>query len=64
MGDVMYLVVVILILLVWAVYGIKEALTPSAPPIENLDDHLKHLASLPTQAARQKYLMNRKPGDK
>lgn len=60
----MHLVIVILILIVWAVIGIKEALTPSAPPIENLDEHIKYLQSLPDQNARQKYLKSRKPGDK
>lgn len=60
----MYLVIVVLILLVWAVVGIKEALTLPAPPIENLDEHIKHLQSLPDQKARQKYLKSRKPGDK
>lgn len=60
----MHLVIVILILIVWAVIGIKEALTPSAPHIENLDEHIKYLQSLPDQNARQKYLKNRKPGDK
>lgn len=60
----MHLVIVILILLVWAVVGIKEALTPSSPPIENLNEHTKYLSSLPDQKARQKYLKNRKQGDK
>ena len=60
----MHLVIVILILIVWSVIGIKEALTPSAPPIENLDEHIKHLQSLPDQKARQKYLKSRKQGDK
>lgn len=60
----MHLVIVILILIVWAVIGIKEALTPSAPPIENLDEHIKQLQSLPDQKARQKYLKSRKQGGK
>lgn len=60
----MHLVIVVLILIVWAVIGIKETLTPSTPPIENLDEHIKHLQSLPDQKARQKYLKSRKPGDK
>ena len=60
----MYLVVVILILLVWAGYGIKGALTPPSPPIKDLNEHVKHLISLPTQKARRKYLNNRKQGDK
>lgn len=60
----MYLVIVVLILLVWAAVGIKEALTPPAPPIENLNEHTRYLSSLPDQKARQKYLKNRKQGDK
>ncbi len=59
----MYLVAVVLILLVWAVYGIKQALTPPSPPIEDLDKHTKYLLSLPDEKARRKYLKNRKPGD-
>ena len=60
----MYLVVVVLILLFWAVYAIKEKLTPPSPPIDDINEHLKYLASLPNQKARQEYLKNRKPGDK
>lgn len=60
----MHLVIVVLILIVWAVVGIKEALTPPSPPIENLNEHTRHLSSLPDQKDRQKYLRNRKQGDK
>lgn len=60
----MYLAIVIVILLIWAGIVIKEKLTPPAPLIDNLDEHLKHLSSLPDQKARQKYLKSRKPGDK
>lgn len=60
----MHLVIVILILLVWAIVRIKEALTPPTPPIENLDEHTRYLLSLPDQKARQKYLKSRKRGDK
>lgn len=60
----MHLVIVVLILIVWAAIGIKEALTPPAPPIENLDEHIKYVTSLPDQKARQKYLKGRKSGDK
>lgn len=56
----MHLVIVVLILIVWAVVGIKEALTPPAPPIENLNEHTRYLSSLPDQKARQKYLKNNK----
>ncbi len=60
----MYLAIVIVILIIWAVIALKEKFTSPAPPIENLDEHLKHLSSLPDQKARQKYLKNRKHGDK
>lgn len=60
----MYLAIVIVILIIWAVIALKEKFIPPAPPIENLDEHLKHLSSLPDQKARQKYLKNRKHGDK
>ncbi len=56
----MYLVVVILILLVWAGYGIKEALTPPAPPIKDLDSHVKTVTQMGSQKERQKYLRSRK----
>lgn len=60
----MYLAIVIVILVIWAGIALKDKLTPSAPPIEDLDAHTKHLSSLPNQKARQKYLKNRKHGDK
>ena len=60
----MYLAIVIIILIIWAVIALKEKLTPSSPLIDDLDEHLKHLSSMPDQKARQKYLKNRKPGDK
>lgn len=56
----MYLIVVVLILLVWAGYGIWSALTPPAPPIEDMDAHLKKIQSLGSQKDRQKYLRNRR----
>lgn len=56
----MYLAIAIVILLVWAGIVIKEKLTPPAPPIDDLDEHVKHLSSLPNQKERQKYLKNRK----
>lgn len=56
----MYLVVVILILFVWAVYGIKEALTLPKPPIKDLDSHIKTIVKMDNQKERQKDLKNRK----
>lgn len=56
----MYLAVVILILLVWAGYGIKEALTPPAPPIKDLDSHVKIVTQMGSQKERQKYLKSRR----
>ena len=60
----MYLAIVIVILLIWAGIAIKEKLTPPAPPIDDLDEHVRHLSSLYNQKERQKYLKNRKLGDK
>ena len=52
----MALLAVVLILIVWAVIGIKEALTPANPPIEDTKEHCKKIMQLPNQKARQKYL--------
>lgn len=52
----MYFAIVIVILLIWAGITLKEKLTLSAPPIEDLDKHVKHLSSLQNQKERQKYL--------
>ena len=60
----MYLAIVIVILLIWTGIAIKEKLTPPAPPIDDLDEHVRHLSSLSNQKERQKYLKNRKLGDK
>lgn len=60
----MHLAIVIVILLVWAGIALKEKLTPSAPPIEDLDEHTKYISSLPNQKARQKYLKSSEFGDK
>lgn len=60
----MYLAVVVVILLVWAGYGIIKALQPAEPPIPDMEEHLKYLQSLPNAEARRRYLRHRKPGDK
>ena len=60
----MYLAIAIVILLIWAGIAIKEKLTQPAPPIDDLDEHVRNLSSLPNQKERQKYLKNRKLGDK
>ena len=60
----MYLAIAIVILLIWAGIAIKEKLTPPAPTIYYLDEHVRNLSSLPNQKERQKYLKNRKLGDK
>lgn len=52
----MALLALILILIAWAIIGIKEKITPSNPPIENTSEHLKTIMSLPNQRARQSYL--------
>ena len=52
----MALLEVVLILLFWAILGIKEKMTPSNPPVDDIGEHLKTIQSLPNQKARQKYL--------
>ena len=60
----MYLVFIVVVLLIFVVVSIKKSLTPKQPPIEDINEHIKYLSSLPDQKARQQYLKNRKPGDK
>ena len=52
----MHLLVVVLILIVWALYGLVKAAQPSNPPIEDMEQHLKDIQNLPDAKARQKYL--------
>ena len=54
--DTVYLLVTILILLVWAVYSIIKAAQPANPPIEDMEQHLKYIQSLPNQKARKNIL--------
>ena len=51
----MGLLAVVLILIVWAVLAIKEALTPEVPPIDDLIEHTNIILSLPDEKARKKY---------
>lgn len=51
------LVIVILILIAWAVIKIVEDVrNPKLPPIDNIDEHLKKIQSIPNKKARQRYL--------
>lgn len=52
----MALLIVILILIVWFIIWLKDKLTLSNPPIDDMQDHLKTIQQLPNQKARQKYL--------
>lgn len=52
----MSLLLFILMLLVLVGYAIVKAIQPQNPPIENMEEHLKTIQSLPNQKARQKYL--------
>ncbi len=53
----MYLVIVILILIAWIVIKIVEDVrTPKSPPIDNINEHLKKIQSIPNKKARQRYL--------
>lgn len=52
----MALLAVVLILLVWAILGIKEKFTSQNPPVDDIGEHLKTIQSLPNKKERQKYL--------
>lgn len=54
----MYLLIVILALIAWAVYRIINALQPNNPPIEDMEQHLRIIQSLPNEKARRRYLKN------
>ena len=54
----MELLITILLLLVLVGYYIFRALQPNNPPIEDMEEHLKYIQSLPNQKARRKYLKN------
>lgn len=58
------MIYIIIIVLIWAAIKLKKELTPPPPPIEDMDEHLRHIISLPDQKSRRKYINNRKPGDK
>ena len=62
--DNMHLAILVVDLIIIAVLWIKDKFQKPSPPIDNLDEHIKHLTSLHNQKARQKYLKNRKFGDK
>ena len=49
----MYLAIVAILLIVWGIIALKEKIAPSAPPIDDLDEHLKHLSSLSNQKEYQ-----------
>ena len=52
----MYLAITVILLLAFVIYSLFQRLTPSSPPIEDMEEHLKIIQSLPNQKARQKYL--------
>lgn len=54
----MALLIVILILIVWFIIWLKDKLTPTNPPIDDMQEHLKTIQRLPNQKARRKYLKN------
>lgn len=55
----MYLVAVVVILLVWGIYALVKHFTPPAPPIDDLDEHIKTLSQMNSQKERQRYLRQR-----
>lgn len=62
----MSLAIVVVFLIAWAGYGIVKAIDDAKPavPVEDWEEHLKYLQSLPNEKARRRYLRHRKPGDK
>ena len=60
----MHLAVLVIGLIIIGALLIEEKFQKTALPIDNLDEHVKYLSSLPNQKVRQKYLNNRKSGDK
>ena len=60
----MHLAILVVGVIIIAVLWIKEKSQKPAPPIDNLDDHVKHITSLSDQKTRQKYLKSREFGDK
>lgn len=55
-GRKVELLITVLLLPALACYGIIKKTKPQNPPIENMEEHLKIIQSLPNQKARQKYL--------
>ncbi|MCD8049941.1 MAG: hypothetical protein LUG52_10205 [Clostridia bacterium] len=60
----MSLLAVVLILIVWGIYKIWDALTPPAPPIDDMQEHLNYILSLDTPEQRRRYLRSRRKGMK
>ena len=56
-------IIAILALLVFVIVCVKEGANKRQPPINDLNEHIKHIASLPNKKERQKYLKNRKMGE-
>ncbi|MCI6825122.1 MAG: hypothetical protein MR885_07140 [Ruminococcus bromii] len=52
----MALLAVVIILIIWLIIWIKDKLTPSNPPIDDIHEHCRIIQSLPDKKARQKYL--------
>lgn len=52
----MSLAITVFILLVWFGYSIIQRITPPAPPIENIDEHLRQLMQYSNQQQRQKFI--------
>jgi hypothetical protein len=50
------LLAVVLILIAWAVIGVREAAQPKNPPIDDVQEHCKTVMQLPNKKTRRKYL--------
>ena len=52
----MSLLATVLILMVWAIYGIVRGLTPSDQPIDDIDKHCKGVMQCGNQKERRKFI--------
>lgn len=52
----MSLALTVISLLVLAVYALIKKLTPPDPPIEDMDEHMKHVLQCSNQDQRRKFI--------
>ena len=52
----MSLLIVVLILIGWAIYGVIQKATPSDPPIDDIEAHIKKLMQADSQVERRRII--------